>query len=167
MKIFFVTLAAALLFFLCPAHARVSSLVVKVNGMACPFCAFGVEKRMQHVSGVESVAVDIQAGTARATAGTDASIKYQDVPQAVKEAGFTSGDIRITAEGRMENATGNGLILQMKDRFIPVTVGDDDLKKQLTAVAGTGREVVLKGRIVPQKGGKWTLYPEIMELPEP
>ena len=98
MKIFFVSLISALFFFSCPAYARVSSLVVEVNGMACPFCAFGVEKRMQHVPGVESVVVDILTGTARATAGPDGSIKYQDVSRAVKEAGFTAGDARVNGD---------------------------------------------------------------------
>jgi len=166
MKIFFIPLVTALVFFTCPAFARVSSLVVEVNGMACPFCAFGVEKRMQHVPGVESVAVDIQAGTARATAGHEGSIQYQDVPRAVKEAGFTAGDMWITAGGRVENNGGNGLILQMKDLFIPLTVDDNVLKQRLTAVVGTGHQVVLKGRI-RDKEGAWILYPETMEPKKP
>lgn len=167
MKIFFVSLITALFFFSCPAYARVSSLVVEVNGMACPFCAFGVEKRMQHVPGVESVVVDIQAGTARATAGPDGFIKYQDVPRAVKEAGFTAGDMRITAEGRVEKDIDNRLTLRMKDLRVPLAVDDNEMKKQLTAAAGTGRQVMLTGRIVPRRKGEWVLYPETMESVEP
>ena len=43
-----------------PANAQVSSVTVGVDGMSCPFCAFGVEKRLKKVDGAGSVKVAVE-----------------------------------------------------------------------------------------------------------
>ncbi len=35
---------------------------LQVDGLACPFCAYGIEKQLSSVDGVQSVDVDIKAG---------------------------------------------------------------------------------------------------------
>ena len=49
------------------AEAQVSRVTVAVDGMSCPFCAFGVEKRLKKVNGVDSVAVDLKSGLVKLT----------------------------------------------------------------------------------------------------
>ena len=45
-----------------PAQADVKSLTVKVDGLACPFCAYGLEKKLKKVEGVEQLNIDINIG---------------------------------------------------------------------------------------------------------
>ena len=143
-------------------HAGVSSLSVAVNGMACPFCAFGVEKRLKTVNGVASVTVDMKTGKAMVTARPDMSIQYQKVPQAIKEAGFTAGEIQITADGYLEEEKNNQLIFHVNGLSLPLQPAST-LKEQLGAALAAGKPVLLKGRIFLNKEQQWIFSPESIE----
>ncbi len=34
--------------------------VLKVKGLTCPFCAYGLEKKLKKVKGIESVSIDLE-----------------------------------------------------------------------------------------------------------
>ncbi len=63
--------------------------------MACPFCAYGIEKKLRALPGARNVKVDLEDGRAKseAPAGT---ITEQQIRQAIKDAGFTPGSIHMT-----------------------------------------------------------------------
>lgn len=60
-----------------------------VKGVACPYCAFGIEKRLNKVDGVTDVKVDIGASRVRVSMADGATLTEAKARQAVKEAGFT------------------------------------------------------------------------------
>ena len=60
-----------------------------VDGLACPFCAYGIEKQLTALEGVESVEVDIDEGRVVVTMAEGAEIDEADFQQAVDDAGFT------------------------------------------------------------------------------
>jgi copper chaperone CopZ len=62
---------------------------VGVDGLACPFCAYGVEKKLKAVKGVEKVDVDIKTGTVLVTVVEGAVFDEATAKKAVTEAGFT------------------------------------------------------------------------------
>lgn len=70
---------------------------VQVNGMACPFCAYGIEKKLRAIPGVQDVKVDLDAGRATFEAPSGA-VTEQQVKQAIKDAGFSPGKIEIKHE---------------------------------------------------------------------
>jgi len=86
-------------FFAGGAAAQVTTATVEVKGMSCPFCAFGVEKRLGAVGGVDQVIVSMKGGSAELTAAKDQSIDLSAVPEAVRRAGFTPGRIEATVRG--------------------------------------------------------------------
>ena len=98
-------LACLVLLSFVPAHARVESATVLVEGMSCPFCAFGVEKRLNKVQGVGSIEVNMDAGSASLGASEGESIDFSSIPEAIRKAGFTPGAIDLTAVGTL--AAGN------------------------------------------------------------
>jgi mercuric ion binding protein len=163
MKTLYTMLAALLLLFSNPAYARVSSLSVEVNGMACPFCAFGVEKRLKTVTGVASASVDMKTGKAFVTAMPELSIDYENVPQAVKDAGFTAGDMLITVEGLVSKNTQHALVLQFNGISLPLQIEINELNAQLNTAAEKGETVVLNGRIFLSRDKKWTFRPEVVK----
>lgn len=61
---------------------------LQVDGLACPFCAYGIEKRLTAVDGVESVEIDIGRGRAVVTMAEGAQLSEEQARQAVSEAGF-------------------------------------------------------------------------------
>jgi mercuric ion binding protein len=60
-----------------------------VDGLACPFCAYGIEKQLLSVDGVQNVVVDLNAGAVQVTMQDGSILNEATAKQAVKDAGFT------------------------------------------------------------------------------
>ena len=71
------------------AFAAQQSYKLRVDGLACPFCAYGVEKKLNGIQGVQRVEVDIATGTVTVTMAEGASLDEAAAKKAVKDAGFT------------------------------------------------------------------------------
>ena len=60
-----------------------------VDGMSCPFCVYGIEKRLKKIDGVEEVSADLAQGNIWVEA-TGADVLSEDGARLVLEqAGFT------------------------------------------------------------------------------
>lgn len=68
-------------------------IIVRVDGASCPFCAFGLEKRLGRLDGVAHVRIEMKAGEAIVTVKKGATVSEQALRQAVEEAGFTPREI--------------------------------------------------------------------------
>ena len=62
---------------------------LQVNGLACPFCAYGLEKALKRVGGVEGAKVDLAQGVAVVTTADGAIFDRETARQVVRRAGFT------------------------------------------------------------------------------
>ncbi|MFK5998543.1 MAG: heavy-metal-associated domain-containing protein [Rhodobacterales bacterium] len=62
---------------------------LQVDGLACPFCAYGIEKQLTSVDYVQDVVVDLNAGAVRVTMQDGSNLDEATAKQAVKDAGFT------------------------------------------------------------------------------
>jgi copper chaperone CopZ len=62
---------------------------LQVDGLACPFCAYGIEKQLISLDGVKDVVVDLNAGTVQVTMQDGSTLNEAIAKQAVKDAGFT------------------------------------------------------------------------------
>lgn len=60
-----------------------------VKGLACPFCSYGIEKRLLKLEGVEAVEVDVAGGRVLVTMAGDAELTRERAGRAVDRAGFT------------------------------------------------------------------------------
>ncbi len=60
-----------------------------VDGLACPFCAYGVEKKVGGLDGVERVDIDIDEGLVAVTMAEGSTLAEAAAKRAVDEAGFT------------------------------------------------------------------------------
>ncbi len=61
---------------------------LKVDGLACPFCAYGIEKKLKAVKGVEKLKVYINKGLVVVTMRDGATLTKSRARQIVKDAGF-------------------------------------------------------------------------------
>jgi len=68
-------------------------IIVRVDGASCPFCAFGLEKRLGHLEGVANVKIEMKAGKAIIALREGATVSEEALRQAVEEAGFTPREI--------------------------------------------------------------------------
>jgi len=70
-----------------------------VDGLACPFCAYGIEKKLCEVKGVQSIETEIKDGTVIVTMKDGAMLDKATAGQAVKDAGFTLNGFEQGAPG--------------------------------------------------------------------
>ncbi|MFB3060661.1 MAG: heavy-metal-associated domain-containing protein, partial [Candidatus Binatia bacterium] len=68
-------------------------IIVRVDGASCPFCAFGLEKRLGRIEGVADVKLEMKAGKVIVTLEESATVSEQALREAVDEAGFTPREI--------------------------------------------------------------------------
>jgi len=68
-------------------------IIVRVDGASCPFCAFGLEKRLGKIKGVNDVKLEMKEGKVIVTLDKGASVSEEALREAVDEAGFTPRDI--------------------------------------------------------------------------
>jgi len=64
---------------------------LEVAGLACPFCAYGIEKSLQAVDGVEAVETNLEDGAVIVTMEDEATLDETRAARAVDDAGFTLG----------------------------------------------------------------------------
>jgi len=130
------------------AVGQVGSARVEVKGMSCPFCAFGVEKKLGRVPGVANVDVGMKKGIARLAAAKEASIDVKAVPKAVREAGFTPGAITIVASGTIHR-TGRAMQLVLPGGGTPFDLdsASEAAKAGLAQAADGGRPVTVRGKV--------------------
>ncbi|NKE70239.1 heavy-metal-associated domain-containing protein [Candidatus Manganitrophus noduliformans] len=70
-------------------------ITVEVSGLSCPFCAFGLEKKLKQLPGVEKVTIKVNEGVAEIDVAEGKKMTEEQVEQAVKEASFTPGKVKI------------------------------------------------------------------------
>ncbi len=79
----------ALLIWPLAAFAAPTQYQLRVDGLACPFCAYGIEKELNRTEGVASIAIDINAGIVTVTMAEGATLTEARADRIVKDAGFT------------------------------------------------------------------------------
>jgi mercuric ion binding protein len=67
---------------------------LQADGLACPFCAYGIEKQLGALEGVASVETDVKSGTVTITMEEGATLDETDAERAVDRAGFTMRGFR-------------------------------------------------------------------------
>lgn len=83
-----------------PAGERTPpQVILRVDGLSCPFCAYGLEKKLLRLEGVEGVEIRINEGQVILTLAPGASVSRQAVEQAVAKAGFTAREIQFSKTG--------------------------------------------------------------------
>ena len=115
-------------FFIRTANAQIKSITVSVDGLACPFCAYGIEKKMKRLQGVKEIKILLNAGTVTLKCAKNKSPAFADVRSAVEDAGFTPRVMKITAHGTIIVGGVKGLLFKFNEseQTIPLT----DLERQ-------------------------------------
>ena len=118
-----------------PALAAVDHYEVQVDGLACPFCAYGLEKKLKELPGVANVQIELNTGWASFDVSSGVLLPAP-VQAAVRDAGFTPRDIRVTASGTVQ---GKGDELRLR------VGGDHTITLRGGAAFGQLRALVKKG----------------------
>jgi mercuric ion binding protein len=74
-----------------------ASVALRVDGMSCPFCAFGLEKRLRELPAVDTLVVRVSDGLVLIRAKEGHALADTDLEDAVARAGFSLREIRRMA----------------------------------------------------------------------
>jgi len=87
-----------------PVQLGVEEVRVKVDGLACPFCAYNIEKRMKTLDGVDRTSkfnVSVEQGLDTFAWKPSVAFSPDAVNKQVKRAGFSPGSIAVTVTGQI------------------------------------------------------------------
>lgn len=76
---------------------------VYVDGLSCPFCTYGIEKKFSKVKGVEKIDIDLKTGTTIITMAAGTTLDKTTARKTVEAAGFTLRDfeqVRVTPKNK-------------------------------------------------------------------
>lgn len=75
------------------------SLRLKVDGMVCSLCAYGVERRLKKIEQVQAVKVELDSGLVVVLLQPGAAVADSTLAEEVRKAGFALRDVaRFTRE---------------------------------------------------------------------
>ncbi|MDB4032761.1 heavy-metal-associated domain-containing protein [Flavobacteriaceae bacterium] len=85
------------------AQKSMDDFQVQVDGLGCPFCAYGLEKKFKEFKGIKGVQIDIETGDFSFQYPSEKSLSLTAVVQQVEKAGYTPMKTVITrANGLVE-----------------------------------------------------------------
>ncbi len=70
------------------AYAETTEYLIRVDGLACPYCAYGIEKKLNELQGVKFIDMDLDKGVV--TVETyDVKLNEPQLKQLFQDSGFT------------------------------------------------------------------------------
>jgi copper chaperone CopZ len=150
MKNYILTLITVL--FLLPLGSQAQLLEVKqtVFGMDCAPCAYGLEKRIQKMDGIQSVSVSLNDGLLTADLKQGNTLRLEGIRKAIEESGFKAKEATITVAGKitkndsetyvLETGSGERFLLQAENKSM-----QDNISGAASSVILTGRAEVSNG----------------------
>lgn len=141
------------------AFAEIKEVEIRIDGLSCPFCVFGLKQQMKKLEAIDRLNISLKNSLARITLKEGSSLNIEDLKNAVKDAGFSVREIRISAGGE---------IVTYGNFFALKVTGTDQLfilndAKKLKVDS----KVLIKGRIpISEDSQPYRVFIESMELSE-
>lgn len=152
------------------AQAEMLRASLRVNGLACPFCAFGIEKKLREVVGVETVDVLLDEGIVQLALKPANRVTIPVLEQAVERAGFELSGLRLAVRGRLvEDSPSTVLDAGSASRFLLLEKAAGRLRpiagKTAEAIraASVSGPVIVEGAIDGTESGLRRLVVELFE----
>lgn len=133
--------AAALLILLSAtsAHAEVTRVVLAVDGLACPFCAYGLEKQIRRWDAVQDYEIKLKSGLVWVDAKPDKTLRLDHFASVIRKAGFTHGDGQLFARGTLEQRDGRWLLKTADQQIFALEDAGESLR------GAAGKTVLVRG----------------------
>jgi mercuric ion binding protein len=77
-----------------------SRFEIRADGLACPYCAYGIEKKIMAIEGVKSIDVDLKKGLVKVNGVASLSFNEQQLKTLFTDSGFTYRSMK-----KLENKT--------------------------------------------------------------
>lgn len=83
-----------------PAMADIH-YAMRVDGLACPYCAYGIEKKLKQIEGIdaESIDIDLKRGVVRIKTSGEVTLTEKQMKRLFNDAGFTFRGMKVDETG--------------------------------------------------------------------
>lgn len=71
------------------AFAAGTHYEMRVDGLACPFCAYGIEKKLKAIEGTANIKVDLDKGLVSVDMGEGKALTEEQMKKLFNDSGFT------------------------------------------------------------------------------
>lgn len=130
-----------------PIQAQVEKVDIRVDGLSCPFCAYGLEKKLKSIEGVGGVKIYIDKGVATLQNKKERSIAVENLDSVVKDAGFTARQITATVVGKIAQSDGT-LVFSVTGSDVMFIINNNaEFQKLSSALKGSEKPVRVTGRL--------------------
>lgn len=90
------------------AQSQRDQIEVQVDGLGCPFCAYGLEKKFKEFKGIKDVKIEMETGQFTFTYPSEKAMTLEQVENQVDKAGYTAVSTKITrTDGTIEESKQN------------------------------------------------------------
>lgn len=96
MKTRYLILSLTLLLWSAGALGDGTRYVMRVDGLACPYCAYGIEKKLQQIEGVERIDIDLDKGQVVVEVRDGTELTELQMTTLFRDAGFTYREMTKT-----------------------------------------------------------------------
>ena len=76
--------------------AQTKYVSVRVDGLSCPFCAYGLEKKFSKIDGAKDIKIDVDNGLLTFNMVNNKVVTEEEIQKRVKQAGFTPKEISFS-----------------------------------------------------------------------
>ncbi|MDT0646468.1 heavy metal-associated domain-containing protein [Zunongwangia sp. F260] len=83
------------------SNAQITKVDQEVFGMDCAPCAYGLERGLNEMEGIEKVRVSLNDGKAYLDLTTNNSLSLKQIQEEVKENGFSAKNAEVVLEGQL------------------------------------------------------------------
>ncbi len=119
-----ILIICSILFSLSYLHAQEATdgrdqFTVKVDGLGCPFCAYGLEKKFKEFEGIDDVKIEMETGIFTFSYPATDALTMEKVEAQVDAAGYTAVDVNVLrADGSTEMLAQNTTELTEESEII-------------------------------------------------
>jgi len=103
----------------------VQKVLIRVDGVACPFCAYGLEKKLKRIDGVDKLDILINEGLVVLYLEEGATVDEALLRRKVEEAGFTPRNITAKIELDIAGMTCSDCREQVKEALSSLDCVDE------------------------------------------
>ena len=128
-------------------------VTVRVDGLTCPFCAYGLEKRIKEIPAVQESIISLEDGIVELIPRAGQHIDIDEVKAAVIAGGFTPRGVQVALAGQLiewnglpalsiNAISGDGQTVET----IYMLKENKELQRLKAAVKSSGQEVFITGK---------------------
>jgi len=130
------------------SNAQIQKVDQEVFGMDCAPCAYGLERGLKKMEGLQNVRVSLNDGKAYLKLSENNNLSLRQIQEEVEENGFSAKNAEVVIEGKLINKNGGFELQTGAETYSIVNSSSGDLNSKLKPGA-----VKLKGIVQDEEDG--------------